>query len=97
MKSFWLRVWNHILEISNVAWFLILSSIGYLVLTYVLSNYMKTDDAAMIAQMVFVTVLGVGLAILHVIRRNQKLHGYHKNKDSYLKILVGFISRHRRR
>ncbi|MNN79588.1 hypothetical protein D3C81_1962430 [compost metagenome] len=97
MKSFWLRVWNYILEISNVAWFLILTSVGYLVLVYVLGNYMKIDDAIMLAQIAYVLVLGIGLAIVHVIRRNEKLHGYHKNKDSYFKILVRFISRLRRR
>jgi hypothetical protein len=98
MRNFLKHAWAYTLEISNVGWFLLLTSIGYVVLSFVLCQYLLWDTAIMLAQMVYVLVLGIGLAIIHVIRRQRKLRGYPKqNQDSYFKILVCHLSRLRRR
>ncbi|MNU48735.1 hypothetical protein D3C71_376600 [compost metagenome] len=88
MRNFLKHAWAYTLEISNVGWFLLLTTLGYVVLSFVLCQYLLWDTAIMLAQMVYVLVLGIGLSILHVIRRQRKLRGYPKRKDSYFKILI---------
>jgi hypothetical protein len=66
------QIRNYIRSITPKAWYLIGCSIVYLITILVLMQFFPTSDAIFYAQIFFVFILAVGLAVLKTYRWYQR-------------------------
>lgn len=68
LKEFWafIKGW------SKTAWFLIITSILYVALSFYLKFWVKHPDGLEIAQIFFIFVLTVGLVIVYTFKKGRK-------------------------
>lgn len=68
LKEFWafIKGW------SKTAWFLIITSILYVVLAFYLKFWVKHPDGLEIAQLFWLLTLSVGLVIVYTVKKGRK-------------------------